>query len=116
MVWRFRQLTNAAPLSVQKDELFFDTSDIPQIAKITRPLSKQASNESRVVWHKVAYALHNKDFKRANEEKIKVEDAQRLLTKQRKEQGIEWVPKYFTFKDGRWIYNGRPIDELPTDP
>lgn len=107
-------LTSAIKLiGNQQEQLFFDASDIPKITKITRPVAIQASHESRVIWHRVAVALFNKDFKRANEEKIKVEETQRQITKQRKDQNIEWVPKYFTFRDGRWVYNGKPIEELP---
>ena len=63
--------------------------------------------ESRLIWNSVAQAINCGDFETANREKSKLENSQRNLRKQEKEQGIEWKRKNFA-----WIEQDPVVESL----
>ena len=60
------------------------------------PRDQQSPWESRRAWAGVAGALHTGDMKRASNEKIKIEEAQRHMRKEEETKGVEWKSLFFT--------------------
>ncbi|KAF9979917.1 hypothetical protein BGZ75_009070 [Mortierella antarctica] len=76
-------------------EVFFDAKTAQIHPKIVAPEEEQDVNESRRLWSKLTAALKVNNQTLATEEKSKVEDAQRLCSKEREERGETHQPKYF---------------------
>ncbi|WFD08249.1 hypothetical protein MVES1_003621 [Malassezia vespertilionis] len=86
-----------------------------------RPLEQQDELESRRIWSGVTKAILEKEYSRATNVKIDLEQQQRDQAKARAEAGTNFVPRYF--EDG--IENGKPkltaagkaavLDELRRD-
>jgi hypothetical protein len=55
--------------------------------------------DSRTLWFGVAQALKEQDFETASKLKSEIENAQRRLRKEEKEQGRVWERKYFVKRD-----------------
>lgn len=79
-----------------KEELFFDVETI-RPKKLIAPLSAQKDNESRKVWDKVTKALDDGNYGLAAKEKTEIEETQRALRKERKENKETWKPMFFEF-------------------
>ncbi|KAI8068201.1 hypothetical protein BC940DRAFT_353524 [Gongronella butleri] len=75
--------------------LLFDATTATSHPKLVQPVSLQEPTESRKLWHAVTQAMCKNDMDTATDEKTAIEDAQRKYAKERQEQGVEWVPRYF---------------------
>jgi len=51
-------------------------------------------------------ALENGDVRQATAEKIRVEEKQRKARKDRADQHEEYAPKWFSLRNGEWVYHG----------
>ncbi|KAG0363537.1 Oxysterol binding protein [Gamsiella multidivaricata] len=70
-----------------ESRLFFDAkADLP-IAPELKPQTEMGPLESHKLWSDVTNAINNKDYSTASKEKSQIEDAQRVLAKERKEKG-----------------------------
>ena len=65
--------------------------------RIYKPLEKQGELESHKLWGIVSQAIHEEDYAKASATKLEIEEAQRAIRKQRKEQGTVWNPQFFDF-------------------
>jgi hypothetical protein len=70
-----------------ESELFFDALVDRPVAPELKPKDEMGSLESHKLWSKVTDAINTKDYATASREKSKIEDAQRVLAKARKERG-----------------------------
>ncbi|KAK9694241.1 Oxysterol-binding protein 4 [Basidiobolus ranarum] len=110
-------ITNTA---TGKSEIFLNTSTNPPAKYIVAPIEEQNANESRKVWEKVAEAIQRQAYGEATNYKNEVENAQRLLVKERTNKGEEFNLQLFHFvsdpvegntkankacDNGAWVYN-----------
>ncbi|KAI9350758.1 hypothetical protein BDR26DRAFT_851454 [Obelidium mucronatum] len=82
--------------STKKEGLLFDLQASETHEKIVPPLEKMGDYESRKLWHKVAEAIHAKDFNLATKLKRDIEDEHRKLRAAR--GGDNHVSRFFEFK------------------
>ncbi|KAG0376697.1 Oxysterol binding protein [Mortierella sp. AD032] len=68
-------------------QLFFDAGEDMPVAPELRPKDEMGDLESHKLWSKVTHAINIKDYGTASREKSRIEDAQRVLAKARKESG-----------------------------
>ncbi|KAI8058514.1 hypothetical protein BDF22DRAFT_666281 [Syncephalis plumigaleata] len=68
----------------QKKQSLVDVSILQPVAKIVRPLEEQSECESRRIWHEVSSNIIHKNFAAANRAKHVVEEHQRKLAQERK--------------------------------
>jgi hypothetical protein len=73
--------------------------------KITPPQDKQLSNESLKFWSGVTDAIHAKQFGKATQIKVDLEEAQRVKARERESKGEEFQPLFFKHVVGN---DGRP--------
>lgn len=78
----------------EKRVLFNATNAKPTPPK-TRPIAEQEERESLRLWEPVVKALIARDHETATAEKSKIENQQRLETKMREADGVEWRPRFF---------------------
>jgi hypothetical protein len=92
--------------SCGKQQVFFDCQASPSTTPaIVPPINEQPENDSRRVWLKVVQNIQQNNEKEALKEKTIVEERQRVLDRERKEQKIEWVPKHFSkAKDDYYVH------------
>ncbi|EDO35914.1 predicted protein, partial [Nematostella vectensis] len=82
--------------------------------------STQGEFESEKLWIGVSNAIKAADQEGATREKFSLEEAQRKGHRERKEQGVDWVPRLFERDPSapeainRWVYKYR--DVRPWDP
>ncbi|KAI4486865.1 hypothetical protein M0802_012265 [Mischocyttarus mexicanus] len=81
----------------QESVFFNPTTEIrkKRLKKYTVPLEYQGPWESEKLWLAVTHAINRDDQYAATEAKTQLEEAQRERAKERKNNGQEWVPKYF---------------------
>ncbi|ORX92126.1 Oxysterol-binding protein [Basidiobolus meristosporus CBS 931.73] len=92
---------------------FLDVNANPVYPKTVVPEAQQEPYESRRLWSKVTDALRSRNLNLATDEKTSIEDNQRRLTKERNEKDLNWVPRFFTYKNGQYI----PIlNHISADP
>ncbi|KAI3625075.1 hypothetical protein CBS9595_000436 [Malassezia furfur] len=70
-------------------------ADLAPCTRDVRPLDAQEPNESRRIWHGVTEAILSQQYAKATKAKQEVEQHQRDLAAQRKQQGVAFVPRYF---------------------
>lgn len=70
-----------------ESKLFFDSLTDKPVAPELKPKDEMGPLESHKLWSKVTHAINTKDYGTASREKSKIEDAQRVLAKARKEKG-----------------------------
>ncbi|KAF8934152.1 glycerol ethanol, ferric requiring protein [Haplosporangium gracile] len=70
-----------------ESKLFFDSLADKPVAPELKPKDEMGPLESHKLWSNVTYAINTKDYGTASREKSKIEDAQRVLAKARKERG-----------------------------
>jgi len=80
---------------INSKSIFFDTTKAKPLSPKVRPLNEQGEFESRKLWKKVTDALGDRNHEIATDEKFKIEDSQRILSKKRLEDGVEFHPKLF---------------------
>jgi hypothetical protein len=94
-------------------KVLFDAKDLVLPKLIVEDVAKQSKNSSRRNWHPLTVALVKKDWELANKEKHKIEERERAIRKERKE---EWKPALFVMDevDKRWVYKKStlPKDEI----
>jgi len=79
----------------KEKRVLLDVSTQKREKYVVEDISKQAENASRRVWHPVTYALKTGDLDKAAKFKTEIEEHQRKLAKQRKENQETWIPKLF---------------------
>eukprot|EP01132_Coremiostelium_polycephalum_P003983 gene3983-4984_t len=94
-------LTN---IKKKSTESLWDCKGVKKTPKIIRPILEQEENESQRLWIHVTQAIIKRDQKDATFHKNKLEDEQRKNVKSRKENNIEWEPKFFTKIGDQWVY------------
>jgi len=77
-------------------KVFIDCEHVKREKYIVPEITKQSENESRRVWHNVTYSLKKHDYDRAAKCKTEIEEFQRKLAKQRKENNDQWKPRIFS--------------------
>ncbi|ONH65062.1 Oxysterol-binding protein 7 [Cyberlindnera fabianii] len=82
-------------LSTGKKTVFCDVAKTTPLPPKVRPLEEQGDFESRKLWKHVTDALGERNHEIATNEKFNIEDAQRVATKKRTEEGVEFHPKLF---------------------
>ncbi|XP_046861335.1 oxysterol-binding protein-related protein 8-like isoform X2 [Xenia sp. Carnegie-2017] len=105
-------------------DLFWEPSLSIRNARLKRhvvDIDDQEEFESQKLWRYVSDAIRASDQVKATEEKFKLEEEQRRGHRERKEQGVDWVPTFFErdpYHPGalnRYIYkykNVRPWDPI----
>ncbi|KAG6841540.1 hypothetical protein C0991_009905 [Blastosporella zonata] len=97
----------------QKRVLFDAVKEGQNMApKWVPPEEEQEANESRRLWQGLTVAIGQKDMEAATDAKSAVEDAQRERRKQLDESGGKHVPRFFEYKNGRWVIKLT----VPSDP
>jgi len=100
-------------MKTKKDRVLFDYDKVKAEKSMSMWVPPKADLEphnSMKVWEKCSEAIWAVDTAAANEEKKRVEDAQRELKKRRQEVGVEWKPALFVRKergDGEFVYDFR---------
>ncbi|KAI5074255.1 hypothetical protein GOP47_0010216 [Adiantum capillus-veneris] len=71
--------------------------------------------ESLVVWREVMKGIVERDWEVARQAKHDIEEKQRSLAKERKRQGVPWIPSSFELIDGKWQWRhtGQPVTQAP---
>ncbi|KAL9615567.1 MAG: hypothetical protein Q9167_000080 [Letrouitia subvulpina] len=93
-------------LTTSKDpQLLIDLKPLWPLPKIIPPETQQLRNESRRFWQGVTEAIRNRQYNQATKLKQELEERQREKAAARKEQGLEWQPRFFT---QALVPNGRP--------
>ncbi|KAK7208221.1 hypothetical protein BZA70DRAFT_287538 [Myxozyma melibiosi] len=83
----------------KSEKLFYDATEHTIVPLEIKPLEEQSPYETRKAWAKVAAAVSVMDYDTIHVEKSKIENEQRALRKQEKEEGREWTRRYFTLVD-----------------
>ncbi|KAK6534151.1 hypothetical protein TWF281_005488 [Arthrobotrys megalospora] len=73
----------------------FEVAQIPMATMHTTPAENQSEWHSQKAWGATKDALANNDWKKAAEEKRKVEEWQRDLRQREEREGKKWIPRYF---------------------
>ncbi|KAJ5766445.1 uncharacterized protein N7511_004061 [Penicillium nucicola] len=76
--------------------LLIDITPLFPVPKNMPPTEEQLSNESLKFWGDVTNAIVDKQFSQATKLKQDIEERQRERAAERKEQGTEWNPRFFT--------------------
>ncbi|KAK9697547.1 hypothetical protein RND81_08G044400 [Saponaria officinalis] len=80
-----------------KTKVLYDAKDV--ISDLPTPTLKDPEgvwpSESAVVWAELSKAILSKDWDKAREAKLAVEEKERELLRQRKSMAENWVPKHF---------------------
>lgn len=104
-------------------ELFWDPTPEIREQRLPRHLveyNAQGEFESEKLWINVSDAIKVNDQEKATNEKFILEEAQRKGHRERRENGVEWIPKLFERDPAapnainRWLYKYRDI--RPWDP
>ncbi|KAK3207383.1 hypothetical protein GRF29_103g870132 [Pseudopithomyces chartarum] len=81
----------------EKDRnLLIDLDPLSIVPKTIPAIEEQLPNESRKFWEGVTNAIVNKQYSLATTLKQEIEDKQRKKAAERKENGTEWQPRFFT--------------------
>lgn len=84
-----------SPLPPERIQLI-DLSPLWPVPKDIPPPSQQLPNESRQFWSGVTDAIKSKQYSLATRLKQDLEERQREKAAKRKEEGVEWKPRFFT--------------------
>ncbi|XP_068242910.1 oxysterol-binding protein-related protein 9 isoform X6 [Palaemon carinicauda] len=85
-------------------ERFVDTFSMGTVKKNVKPIIEQEPNESRCMWKEVTAGLKFNDIEHATASKFALEQKQREEAKERKESGVDWMPRLFYLVGDNWIY------------
>mmetsp|Transcript_1952 Transcript_1952/g.7007 ORF Transcript_1952/g.7007 Transcript_1952/m.7007 type:complete len:383 (-) Transcript_1952:410-1558(-) len=78
-----------------KPSLLMNAASIKTTKKNVKPVAEQTEIESRRVWHAVTKSIFEKNLDQATKYKTLIEDAERVLRKQRDSRGEKWTPTHF---------------------
>ncbi|CAI7608783.1 hypothetical protein N7533_000514 [Penicillium manginii] len=84
------------PTGSKEPILLIDISPLFPAEKVIPPSDQQLSNESLKFWSEVTDAIVGKQFTEATRLKQDIEERQRTRAAERKEQDVEWKPRFFT--------------------
>lgn len=104
--------------NVQKDRelVFLDRKDMVEPPKLVDPVARQHKMESRRVWHDLSFGLIMKDYEVATKAKVAVEEAQRVLAKERSQAGHQWAPKNFVMvAEDEWHHKNFSLTPFKPD-
>lgn len=90
----------------------YNAKAMPKTPLTVRPIEQQDPLESRRAWQKVAEAITKGDMDTTSSEKSLIENQQRALRKQEKEENREWERRYFTKKERHELFE-RLVREIP---
>lgn len=76
--------------------LFIDVNALRPLPKICPPEDAQLPNESQRFWRDVTNNITNKQFSSATTAKQELEERQRARAAERKKEGKDWTPCFFT--------------------
>ncbi|KAF2278352.1 uncharacterized protein EI97DRAFT_486488 [Westerdykella ornata] len=76
--------------------LLIDLHPLHPVPKVIPPMEQQLPNESLKFWNNVTNAILNKQYSLATSLKQEIEERQRAKAAERKAQGKEWQPRFFT--------------------
>lgn len=83
--------------TAEKDRILMaDVQSLRPVPKICPPMGHQLPNESRRFWNDLTVAITSKQFALATTKKQELEEKQRERAAQRKADGREWHPRFFT--------------------
>ncbi|CCK67988.1 uncharacterized protein KNAG_0A03000 [Huiozyma naganishii CBS 8797] len=102
---------NATGTNASKPTIFSDVSKIKVDPLVVKPVEDQHPLESRKAWYDVAKAIELGDMKLISQTKSKLENAQRQLRKEEKENKTHWKTRWFEKVD----YNGAAKKNDPED-
>ncbi|KAF2153965.1 Oxysterol-binding protein [Myriangium duriaei CBS 260.36] len=74
----------------------YEAKKQPKTALKVAPLDQQDPLESRRAWSKVAQAIEKGDMNTTSAEKSVIEEKQRAMRRQEKEEGTEWQRRFFS--------------------
>ncbi|KAF2768521.1 hypothetical protein EJ03DRAFT_328182 [Teratosphaeria nubilosa] len=81
----------------EKDRiLLVDVQPLRPVPKTCPPEDKQLPNESRRFWNDVTEKISEKQFNAATNKKQELEEVQRQKAAERKAEGRDWSPRFFT--------------------
>ncbi|KAF9365440.1 glycerol ethanol, ferric requiring protein [Mortierella sp. NVP85] len=102
--------------SVKKGEgkLFFDAKEDRPVSPELKPQADMDPLESHKLWAVVTKAINEKDYNTASKEKSRIEEAQRVLAKARKEKGETQAHalRIFTLVDENADETGKTFQDL----
>lgn len=84
------------PTGSKEPILLLDITPLFPAEKELPPSEQQLSNESLKFWSEVTDAIVGKQFTEATKLKQDIEERQRQRAAERKEQDVEWKPRFFT--------------------
>ncbi|KAL3951896.1 hypothetical protein ACCO45_013613 [Purpureocillium lilacinum] len=98
--WRERVVFTLGPRPVktvpaEEQYTIIDIGPLSVAPKIVPPEDQQRPNESLTLWGGVTRAIHAKQFSKATELKVELEEKQREKARQREKSGEEWKPVFF---------------------
>jgi len=79
----------------KEKQVLIDAPTYKRLKYIVEDITTQPENASRRVWHTVTYALKTGDLDNAAKYKTEIEEYQRKLARERKENQETWVPRLF---------------------
>ncbi|KAM4056617.1 oxysterol-binding protein [Hirsutella rhossiliensis] len=108
--WREKVIFTLGPRaikSVPPDEQFIiiDLGPLTVAPKVLPPQDQQLPNESLNLWSGVTEAICSKQFAKATNLKIELEESQREKAREREKTGEEWKPVFFEHVTGN---GGKP--------
>lgn len=80
----------------QEKIMLIDLHPLHPVPKVIPPMEQQLPNESLKYWDGVTNAIVNKQYSLATTLKQEIEERQRTKAAERKAQGKEWQPRFFT--------------------
>lgn len=97
-------------IATGKMSVIYDAKEV--ISNLKTPIIHNeegiAPTESALVWSEVSKGMLKGDWSSAAEAKIRVEEEQRNLKRQRESSGRTWSPKHFVRKEDGWDYLHSP--------
>lgn len=118
---KWNEVMTIKNLSTGSKSEFLDVKKTNPLPPKVRPLTEQGKFESRRLWKHVTDALGERNHEVATDEKFKIEDAQRVSTKKREEENVEFHPKLFRPREHSddelewYLYKHIPIDISPME-
>ncbi|KAL7619705.1 hypothetical protein AAE478_010247 [Parahypoxylon ruwenzoriense] len=99
-VWRDRVVFTLGPKPVdshppEKQTTIIDLNPLTVAQKLLPPKEKQAENESLVLWDGVTQAIFSKQYSKATNVKIELEEKQREKARERDRKHEAWKPVFF---------------------
>ncbi|RFN45677.1 hypothetical protein FIE12Z_10052 [Fusarium flagelliforme] len=108
--WKERVVFTLGPrpvksVPVEEQFVIIDIAPLNVAPKILPPKEKQLPNESLTLWGGVTDAIHAKQFSKATQVKVELEEAQREKARQREANNETWQPVFFKHVTGN---DGKP--------